>query len=205
MGSIGRRVVTAYETFWSALGRMFTRKAEWYRIVIAAHQQPRFGDLCHRCGAVGPWVNRENVNITAESGLEPGARLGVRSLGVPRCRACSGWEVVVGLVILAVGVFLLMVVAWTIYKSATHPRYKYSGRSLDWQDLGRMVTVVAFFLLLGGCVYRASGCRMQVFERAEGISYLFRNRRVAEVFALRNAPLLPRTSPEFLPPSDRAP
>lgn len=203
MGSIGRRVVTAYETFGNALGRVFTSQAEWYRIVIAADQQPRFGDLCHRCGAEGAWANRENVNIEAESGLEPGARLGVRCLAVPRCRVCSGWQVAVGLVFLAVGVFLLTVVAWTIFKSITHPRYRYSGRPLVWQDLGRMVAVVAFVLLLGGCAYRAFRCRMQVFERADGISYLFLDRRVAEVFALRNAPLLPRTSPEFLPPSDR--
>jgi hypothetical protein len=200
MGSFHRRLQAIYERVVDALPGSPSREV-WWRVVLAADQPPQFGDVCPRCGEVGAGAGREDVDIEAESGVQPGARLGVVCLSVPRWRVCRGWQWAVGGVVLAsLGALLVAVVLRIRDLPNGHTKYY----SLGWRDWRSAALLVACACMLWAFI-RAWSRRLQVFERAEGISYLFLDRGVAQAFARRNPPLLPRTSPELLSSPDHSP
>lgn len=200
MSSFRRRLEALYDRVVTALPGSPSREV-WWRVVLAADQPPQFGDVCPRCGADGAGAGREDVSIEAESGVQPGARLGVVCLSVPRCRVCRGWQwAVVGVVLASLGALLVAVVLRIRALPNGHTKYY----SLGWRDWRSAALLVAGVCVLWAFI-RAWSLRMKVFERVEGISYLFLDRGVAQAFARRNGPLLPRTSPELLSPPESAP
>ena len=195
MGSLRQHAIDAYLKCHSALTSKFPFARKLYRIVIAPDQQPRFGDLCQRCGRSGASERREDIAIQASPGLVPGARLGLHCLSVPRCWICRTWEVAA-----FVGFWLPLVVILSLWipNVGSHSGHRYSVRpSWNRQHTEIAVFCITYGMLVLACASRAWRTRVQVFERAEGISYVFAQRSVAEAFARRNEPLLPRTSPEF--------